>query len=100
MGQNGQAAEVHCAIRPALEPYCAAQAKQGKMDELSAGQASTLARNEAVIDKSMEELEELEEALCESIAESIRGRRSAAEKLPGAKKKKRCACAWLVICVQ
>lgn len=60
------------------------------MDELSAGQASTLARNEAVIDKSMEELEELEEALCESIAESIRGRRSAAEKLPGAKKKKRC----------
>ena len=66
------------------------------MDELSAGQASTLARNEAVVDRSLEELEELEEALCESIAESIRGRRSAAEKLPGAKKKKRCA--WLVLC--
>ena len=60
------------------------------MDELSAGQASTLARNEAVVDRSLEELEELEEALCESIAESIRGRRTAAEKLPGAKKKKRC----------
>ena len=70
------------------------------MDELSAGQASTLARNEAVVDRSLEELEELEEALCESIAESIRGRRSAAEKLPGAKKKKRCADAWLLICMQ
>ncbi|KAK9833306.1 hypothetical protein WJX81_005069 [Elliptochloris bilobata] len=65
------------------------KAKQGKMDELSAGQASTLARNEAAIDKATEELEELEEALCESIAESIRGRRAAAEKQPGAKKKKR-----------
>ena len=80
---------------PASELQCAAQAKQGKMDELTAGQASTLARNEAAVDKATEELDDLEEALCESIAESIRSRRAAAEKLPGAKKKKRCA--WVAI---
>ena len=42
----------------------AAQAKQGpgRMEELTMGQASTLARNEAHIDKTNEELEDLEEA--------------------------------------
>ena len=65
VGQNGQAASfLRCS---AHKPHCAAQAKQGKMDEPSAGQASTLARNEAVADRWLEELERLEEALCESI---------------------------------
>ncbi len=67
----------------------AAQAKQGKMDELTPGQAAQLARNEEVIDRTAEELEELEEALSESVAESLRGRRQQAEQQP-ARKKKRC----------
>jgi hypothetical protein len=60
------------------------------MDELTPGQASQLARNEEVIDRTAEELEELEEALAESVAESLRGRRQQAEQQP-ARKKKRCA---------
>jgi hypothetical protein len=60
------------------------------MDELTPGQAAQLARNEEVIDRTAEELEELEEALSESVAESLRGRRQQAEQQP-ARKKKRCA---------
>lgn len=37
------------------------------MEELSGGQASTLVRNEQEIDRAMEEMEELEETLVDSI---------------------------------
>lgn len=64
------------------------------MEELTPGQASVLVRNEQAVDKAAEELEELEEALCESISESIRGRRQQADKQAtdkqAGRKKKRC----------
>ena len=50
------------------------QAKQTQYEEMSAGQASTMARNETEIDRSTEEMEDLEETLNESIAESIKSR--------------------------
>jgi hypothetical protein len=50
------------------------QAKQTQMEELSAGQASTLARNEAEIDKANEQIEELEETLSDSVADAMKGR--------------------------
>lgn len=50
------------------------QAKQTSYEELSAGQASQMARNETEIDRATEEMEDLEETLNESIAESIRSR--------------------------
>jgi hypothetical protein len=43
------------------------QAKEKDSDELTAGQASTLVRNEQVIDQSMAEMEDLEEALADSL---------------------------------
>lgn len=46
------------------------------MEELTAGQAQTLARNEQVIDTSTDELEDLEEQLNSSIAESLRGKKN------------------------
>jgi hypothetical protein len=50
------------------------QAKQTQMEELTAGQASTLARNEAEIDKANEQIEELEETLADSVADAMKGR--------------------------
>jgi hypothetical protein len=68
--------------------------KQGAMEELTPGQAAVLVRNEQEIDRSKEELEDLEEALCESIGDSIRGRKRAAAGEPDKKKaaKRRCGC--------
>jgi hypothetical protein len=43
------------------------QSKQAVMEELTAGQASTLVRNEQEIDKAMAELEDLEEMVSDSI---------------------------------
>lgn len=51
------------------------QAKQGKMEEMTPGQAATLARNEQVIDTATDNLEELEEELNNSIAETLKGRK-------------------------
>lgn len=50
------------------------QAKQGKMEEMTPGQAATLARNEQVIDTATDDLEELEEELNNSIAESLKSK--------------------------
>lgn len=47
------------------------QAKQKSMEELSVGQANTLARNEEEIEKAMVEMEELEDQLVESIRDSL-----------------------------
>lgn len=44
------------------------------MEDLSTGQAAVLARNEQVIDKATEELEDLEELINESIAASLKGK--------------------------
>ena len=68
-----------------------AQAKQKAMEELTAGQAAVLARNEQQIEKVSEEMEDLEEMLTESIADSIRGKRhkAEAEADPSAKLKRR-----------
>lgn len=52
--------------------------KERAMEELSAGQASTLVRNEQEMDKAVAEMEELEETLVESIRDSIQGKRKAA----------------------
>ena len=49
------------------------------MEELSAGQAQTLARNERVIDSSTDDLEDLEEQLNNSIAESLKGKKNKLE---------------------
>ena len=92
------------ALRPSLNPFgdacfathsdaeCLAvlQAKQTAMEELTQGQAMTMVRNQQIIDKSAEEMDDLEEMLNESIADSMR---SAKEKASGqsGKKKKRCA---------
>ena len=46
------------------------------MEELTSGQAQTMARNEQVIDSSTDDLEDLEEQLNESIAESLRGKKN------------------------
>ena len=51
------------------------QAKQGKMEEMTPGQAATLARNEQVIDTATDNLEELEEELNSSIAETLKGKK-------------------------
>ena len=51
------------------------QAKQGKMEEMTPGQAATLARNEQVIDTATDNLEELEEELNNSIAETLKGKK-------------------------
>ena len=58
------------------------QAKQTCYEELSAGQASQMARNETEIDRSTEEMEDLEETLNESIAESIRSRQRQVKLVP------------------
>jgi len=47
----------------------------GGMEDLTPGQANTLTRNEHEIDKAMEEIEDLEETLMDSIRDSIEGRR-------------------------
>lgn len=68
------------------------QAKQTAMEELTAGQAAVLVRNEQDIDRTTEELEDLEETLNESIADSLRGaKQKAGGADPSKKKKKRCA---------
>ena len=59
------------------------------MEELTAGQAAVLVRNEQDIDRSNEELEELEDTLNESIADSMRGARQRAAVAEPQKKKKR-----------
>jgi hypothetical protein len=59
------------------------------MEELTAGQAAVLVRNEQDIDRSNEELEELEDTLNESIADSMRGARQRAAGAEPQKKKKR-----------
>ncbi len=62
------------------------------MEELTAGQAAVLVRNEQDIDRTTEELEDLEETLNESIADSLRGaKQKAGGAKPPKKKKKRCA---------
>lgn len=50
------------------------QAKNTKMEELTPGQAATLARNEQVIEAATDELEELEEQLNNSIAQSLKSK--------------------------
>lgn len=68
------------------------QAKQKAMEDLTPGQAAVLARNEQEIEKAMEELEDFEEMLNESIADSIRGKRQkTAAAADGGKKKRRSA---------
>ncbi|KAK9842408.1 hypothetical protein WJX84_012265 [Apatococcus fuscideae] len=70
------------------------RAKQTQYEEMSAGQASTMARNETEIDRSTEEMEDLEETLNESIAESIKSRQRQADRAAGkvvAKKRRRAA---------
>jgi len=64
------------------------QAKQGKMEEMTAGQATTLSRNEQVIDAATQEMEDLEDDLNASIAQSLRGKRKKMQ--PEASKKRRC----------
>ncbi|GAB4814362.1 hypothetical protein N2152v2_001408 [Parachlorella kessleri] len=68
------------------------KSKQVAMEELTAGQASTLVRNEQEIDKSMAEMEDLEETLCDSIRDSIGAKKREAlgkEGEEGARKKRR-----------
>ncbi|KAK9805589.1 hypothetical protein WJX72_006586 [[Myrmecia] bisecta] len=47
------------------------KAKQTEMNELTAGQATQMARNEAEVDRLTEELDDLEESLNESIADAL-----------------------------
>ena len=61
------------------------------MQELTAGQASTMARNEQVIETMMEEVDDLDELLNDSIMDSIGARRKAKEAVGKAKKRKRAA---------
>eukprot|EP00887_Chlorella_sp_A99_P004998 scaffold4.g4998.t1 len=63
--------------------------KEKSMEDLTAGQASTLVRNERVIDESLAEIEELEEQLCDSIRDALGQKRKAAEAKGGAKKRRR-----------
>ena len=69
------------------------QTKQKAMEELTPGQAAVMARNEQQIDKVTEEMEDLEEVLTDSIADSIRGKRQKAEAEadPAAQLKRRCS---------
>lgn len=46
---------------------------------MTPGQAATLARNEQVIDSATDDLEELEEELNNSIAETLKGKKGTAE---------------------
>ena len=73
-------------------PVSNAQAKQKAMEELTPGQAAVLARNEQQIEKVSEEMEDLEEVLTDSIADSIRGKRQKAEADAGPALKRRSAC--------
>ena len=52
------------------------QAKQRSMEELSVGQANTLARNEEDIEKAMVEMDELEDQLMDSIRNSLGQKKS------------------------
>lgn len=61
------------------------------MEDLTAGQAAQLARNEQIIDKASEEFEDLEEMLNESIAESLRGKRGKLEAEASKKRRYRSA---------
>lgn len=61
------------------------QLKQRSMEEMSAGQASALARNEEEVEKAMIEIEELEDQLVASIEDSISGKK----KIAGASGKRR-----------
>ena len=45
------------------------------MEELTAGQAAVLAHNEQAVDKATEDMEDLEEMLNESIADTLRGKK-------------------------
>jgi hypothetical protein len=65
------------------------RAKQTRMEELSAGQASTLARNEAEVDRAAAEGEEVEGALADSIRDSL-GQRAGGDK-KGKKRRARAA---------
>lgn len=47
------------------------------MEDMSAGQASTLLRNEQQCDRAREQLEELEDTLLDSIRDSIRAKTGA-----------------------
>jgi hypothetical protein len=53
------------------------QSKQQSMEEMSAGQASTLARNDEEVEKARIEIEELEDQLVASIEDSISGNKIA-----------------------
>jgi pSer/pThr/pTyr-binding forkhead associated (FHA) protein len=50
------------------------QLKYKSMEEMSAGQANTIARNEEEVEKAMVEIEELEDQLVASIEDSISGK--------------------------
>ncbi|KFM25037.1 Kanadaptin [Auxenochlorella protothecoides] len=65
------------------------KAKQGSMEELSAGQATTLLRNEQEVDRATAEMEEMEETLLESLRDSIRSKAAAAAGGGEAAQKKR-----------
>jgi len=54
------------------------QSKQRSMEEMSVGQASTLARNEEEVEKAMIEIEELEDQLVASIEDSLSGKNKSA----------------------
>lgn len=58
------------------------QAKNTKMEELTPGQAATLARNEQVIEAATDELEELEEQLNNSIAQSLKSKEAPEAAIP------------------
>jgi pSer/pThr/pTyr-binding forkhead associated (FHA) protein len=51
------------------------QLKQRSMEEMSVGQANTIARNEEEVEKAMVEIEELEDQLVASIEDSISGKK-------------------------
>lgn len=64
-----------CKVAPWNINLAILQAKQGKMEEMTPGQAATLARNEQVIDQATDNLEELEEEMNSSIAETLKGKK-------------------------
>ncbi|KAL3145623.1 hypothetical protein ABBQ32_003168 [Trebouxia sp. C0010 RCD-2024] len=65
------------------------KAKQSDAQELTSGQASTMARNEQVIDTLTEEVDDLDEVLNESILDSIMGKKRAAEAVNKKKRKRK-----------
>ncbi|KAL0018195.1 hypothetical protein WJX79_010675 [Trebouxia sp. C0005] len=65
------------------------KAKQSDAQELTSGQASTLARNEQVIDTVTEEVDDLDEVLNESILDSIVGKRKTKEAIDKKARKRR-----------